>query len=244
MQVSIVIPAYNEEPRLREVITRVEKAVEKITKDYEIIIAEDGSKDGTDRLARQIARHNRRVVHLHSDERLGRGEALRRAFKRSKGAVLVYMDSDLATDLRHLKELVSCIDDGAQFATGSRLLPDSGTKRSAKREITSRSYNLLVRILFGIPISDMQCGFKAFERKALFDILDDIEDKHWFWDTECLIRAYKKGYKVVEFPVIWKDKESSKVNVVRDSADMGVKLVGLWWKGQMRGFNWRHCLPR
>jgi len=69
----------------------------------------------------------------------------------------------------------------------------------------------------------MQCGFKAFEREALFDILDDIEDKHWFWDTECLIRAYKKGYKIVEFPVKWKDKESSKVNVVRDSAGMGGK---------------------
>lgn len=235
MRISIVIPAYNEESRLREVITRVERALGKITKDYEVIIAEDGSIDGTDRLARQIAKHNRRVVHLHSDERLGRGEALRRAFKRSKGDVLVYMDSDLATDLGHLKELVSCIDDGAQFATGSRLLPDSGTKRSAKREIASRSYNLLVRILFGIPIHDMQCGFKAFEREALFDILDDIEDKHWFWDTECLIRAHKKGYRIVEFPVRWNDKESSKVDFVKDSANMGVRLVRLWWKVQMRG---------
>ncbi|NYZ79009.1 glycosyltransferase family 2 protein [Candidatus Micrarchaeota archaeon] len=239
MRVSIVIPVYNEEPRLRKVITRVEKAIERITKDYEVIIAEDGSIDGTDRLARQIGRENPKVIHLHSDERLGRGEALKRAFKRSKGEILVYMDSDLATDLKHLKELISFIENGAQFSTGSRLLPESGTRRSVRREIASRTYNLLVRTLFGIPIHDMQCGFKAFERKALFDILDDIEDKHWFWDTECLVRAYKKGYKVVEFPVRWKDKESSKVNFVKDSMRMGTKLVMLWWK--LEGFKWM-CL--
>ncbi len=235
MRVSIVIPVYNEEPRLREVVRRVRKAIEEITKDYEVIIAEDGSTDGTDGLAREIARKNPRVIHLHSDERLGRGEALKRAFKRSKGSILVYMDSDLATDLRHLKELISSIENGAQFSTGSRLLAESDTKRSVKREVASRTYNLLARILFGIPIHDMQCGFKAFERNALFDILGGIEDKHWFWDTECLIRAYKKGYRIVEFPVRWKDEEGSKVNIIRDSAYMGLRLVGLWWKIQTGG---------
>jgi glycosyltransferase involved in cell wall biosynthesis len=235
MRVSIVIPVYNEKPRLREVITQVRKAVEKITKDYEVIIAEDGSTDGTDRLARKISKESPRLVHSHGDRRLGRGEALRRAFKRSKGKILVYMDADLATDLRHLKELIYSIENGAQFSTGSRLLSESNTNRSAKREIASRTYNLLVRFLFGIPIHDMQCGFKAFQREALFEILDNIEDKHWFWDTECLVRAYKKGYKIVEFPIRWRDKQSSKVNLAQDSADMGIKLVKLWWKFQVRG---------
>jgi glycosyltransferase involved in cell wall biosynthesis len=201
MRVSIVIPVYNEEPRLREVVMQVRKAVEKITKDYEIIIAEDGSTDGTDRLARKISKEIPRLVHSHSFKRLGKGGALMKAFRMSRGRTIVSMDSDLATDLGHLKELISSVENGAQFSTGSRLLSKSDKRRSAKREVASRTYNMLVRFLFGIPIHDMQCGFKAFERKALFEILDDIEDKRWFWDTECLVRAYNKGYKVVEFPI-------------------------------------------
>jgi hypothetical protein len=234
MQISIVVPVYNEESGLRGALAQLRKAVEKITDDYEVIIAEDGSTDGTYRLAKKISKENPKFICSHNDKKLGRGEALRRAFRVSRGRILIYMDSDMATDLRHLKELISSIENGAQFSTGSRLLLKSDTKRSAKREITSRAYNMLVGVLFGIPIHDMQCGFKAFERKALFEILDDVQDKHWFWDTECLILAYKKGYKVVEFPIRWRDKKSSKVNPAQDSLDMGIKLIRLWWRTQNR----------
>ena len=116
------------------------------------------------------------------------------------------------------------------------MLKDSDTRRPLRREIMSKGYNLLSGLFFGIPISDMQCGFKAFERDALFDILDDIEDDHWFWDTECFIRAYNKGYNVVEFPVTWRHSGATKVNAFKDAKEMGIKLIKLWRKSK-KGLN-------
>ncbi|MHC1584648.1 MAG: dolichyl-phosphate beta-glucosyltransferase [Candidatus Syntropharchaeia archaeon] len=230
MRVSVVVPVYNEVERLERCIERLKPELERISPDYEIIIAEDGSTDGTKELAEKLSKENKNVIHLHSDERLGRGRALNRAFKMSSGDILVYMDADLATDLRHLETLIGCIRDGAHFATGSRMLKGSDTERPMKREIASRIYNFLVRFLFRIHIRDMQCGFKAFERKALFDILDEIEDNHWFWDTECLIRADRKGYRVVEFPVRWRHEGGTKVEMSKDAREMGKKLIKLWWR--------------
>ncbi|MEM4155563.1 MAG: glycosyltransferase, partial [Archaeoglobaceae archaeon] len=125
MKVSIVLPAYNEAKRLRNAVEKIEEHAKALGYDYEIVIAEDGSTDGTDKIAKEIAEKNPRVKHLHSDQRLGRGKALMNAFKNCSGDVVVYMDVDLSTDLRHLKEIVSAIAEGYDIATGSRLMKES-----------------------------------------------------------------------------------------------------------------------
>lgn len=201
-----------------------------ITSSFEIIIAEDGSKDGTDRICEALARKYDFVVHLHSDERQGRGKALNRAFRASKGEILGYIDVDLATDMRHLKELIQSIRDGCDFATGSRMLPQSNVKRPFKRGFASRGFNFLTRTMLGSKLYDHQCGFKSFRREALFKLLDKVKDTHWFWDTELLVRAQRAGYKVREFPVEWKHGGATKVDLIKDIFGMGKRIFSLWYE--------------
>ena len=205
-------------------------ALREITRSFEIIIAEDGSIDGTDKISGSLAKKYDFVIYLHSDERQGRGRALNRAFKASHGEILGYIDVDLATDMKHLKELVQSIRDGYDFATGSRMLPESNVKRSLKRGFASKGFNFLTRLFLGSKLYDHQCGFKAFKRGSLFKVMDTVKDTHWFWDTELFVRAQRSGFKVREFPVEWMHGGSTKVNLIKDVFGMGSQILRLWYE--------------
>ncbi|OFV68115.1 MAG: dolichol-P-glucose synthetase [Candidatus Syntrophoarchaeum caldarius] len=226
-EVSLVLPAYNEAERIVRCVERAVETLEKITPSFEVIIAEDGSTDETPSLAAELADTYAQVRHLHSDTRLGRAGGMVRAFRVAEGEILAFMDVDLATDLSHLQELIQAIRDGFDVATGSRLMKESDVTRSFKRTILSRGYNFLVRLLLKSKIRDHQCGFKAFRRDMLFEIIDELEDEHWFWDTELLVLAQKKGYRIYEFPVKWVDGEMTKVNLSSDTFEMGSKIFAM-----------------
>ena len=233
-EVSLVLPAYNEAEGLEGTVKRAAETLCEITPTFEIIIAEDGATDGTDRIAGKLEEKYSYVLHLHSDKRLGRGSALNRAFKSASGDILVYIDVDLATDMLHLSELIGKIRDGYDLATGSRMMPGSDAVRSAKRGFASKGFNFLVRTILRSELYDHQCGFKAFRRHALFDLLDQVKDKHWFWDTEILVRAERSGYKVAEFPVRWRPGSATKVDLKRDVVGMGGAILRLWWELNVR----------
>jgi uncharacterized membrane protein YbhN (UPF0104 family) len=233
VEVSVVLPAYNE-------ADTIERTVE-VTLDtlaaflpagsFEVIVAEDGCDDRTPEIADRLAAGDERVRHVHSDERRGRGGALEYAFQRAEGETLVYFDTDLATDMSHLEELVESVrTEGYDVATGSRWMPDSEADRPAKRGVPSRGFNTLVRLFLRSDVRDHQCGFKAFDRAALDHLLDDVEDEHWFWDTELLVRAQRAGYDVKEFAVDWTPKGDSKVDIVRDVFGMGSQILRTWWQ--------------
>jgi glycosyltransferase involved in cell wall biosynthesis len=230
VEVSIVLPAYNEAKRIEETVEKTAAALREISPSFEIIIAEDGSKDGTDRICESLARKYDFVKHLHSEKRQGRGRALDRAFRSSGGEILGYIDVDLATDMKHLSELIQSIRDGYDFATGSRMLPQSEVKRPFKRGFVSKGFNFLTRLMLGSKLYDHQCGFKSFRREALFALMDDIKDTHWFWDTELFVRAQRAGYRVKEFPVEWKQGGTTKVNLVKDVFGMGSQIFRLWYE--------------
>ncbi len=235
MKVSIVLPAYNEARRLEDSVKRVLYVAKELGYDFEVIIAEDGSTDGTDKIASELAKEYDEVRHIHSDERLGRGRALKNAFKEAKGDILVYMDVDLSTDLKHLKELVdSIVIEGFDVVTGSRLLEGSKADRPAKRLIASKVYNTLVRILLKSKVRDHQCGFKAFKRDAILRICEEVKDNHWFWDTEVLVLAQRMGYRVKEIPVEWKQSEDTKVKLGRDSLYMFSQVLRMWLEEKRR----------
>jgi uncharacterized protein (TIRG00374 family) len=205
--------------------------LQEITSSFEIIIAEDGSTDGTDRIAAELAGTYEYVKHLHSDARQGRGRALNRAFKFASGDILCYIDVDLATDMKHLRQLIDAIRyEGYDFSTGSRMMPTSDVKRPLKRGIASKGFNFLTRNLLRSELYDHQCGFKGFKRESLFELLDSVEDEHWFWDTELLVRVQHAGYKVKEFPVIWRHGGATKVDLVKDVIGMGSQILRLWWQ--------------
>jgi glycosyltransferase involved in cell wall biosynthesis len=231
VKVSVVLPAYNEVEFLEPAVTKVSQALREIGYSYEIIIAEDGSTDGTDKKAAALAQSIPFVRHIHREKRLGRGTALNNAFRQSSGEVLVYMDLDLATDLKYLKPLVEALTvEGYDFATGSRMLPQSRAERTFSRNMSSKTYNYLVRHMLGSKLRDHQCGFKAFKREPLFELLGDVEATHWFWDTEVMVRGYRHGYKIKEIAVEWKSGHGTKVNLFKDSWSMFWQIVTLWWK--------------
>ncbi len=235
VKVSVVFPAYNEADVLEDTIQKVIQKLDNFSDSYEIIIAEDGSTDGTNKLAATLAKKDPHIMHIHGINRLGRGIALRNSFKKSRGKTLIYMDLDLATDLDHLKELISAINlDGFDVATGSRLLPESKVDRSWTRHIASSSYNLMVRILLGSKIKDHQCGFKSFRREPLLLLLNEVEANHWFWDTEILVRANLRGLKIKEIPVLWRSGKETKVRLIEDSLSMFWQALSLWWKIKVR----------
>jgi len=231
IQISVVLPAYNEVDYLQPAVEKTIQALREFTDSYEIIIAEDGSIDGTAQQADELAKKTPGVRHIHREKRLGRGIALNNAFKHSCGQVLVYMDLDLATNLSYLRPLVEAISvEGYDFSTGSRMLPQSRAERTFSRSLSSKTYNFLVRHMLGSKLHDHQCGFKAFKREPLLELLDKVEATHWFWDTEILVRAHRQGFKIKEIAVEWKSGRGTKVNLFRDSWKMFRQIMELWWK--------------
>ncbi len=233
VEVSVVLPAYNEEATLSATVETTLSTLDDFLPEgsFEVLVAEDGCDDRTPEIAAELAAADERVRHVHSDERLGRGRALEYAFREAEGRTLAYLDTDMATDMRHLEALIESIRTGGyDVATGSRWISGHEADRPAKRGVPSLGYNWLVRTFLRSPMRDHQCGFKAFDREALFDLLDDVEDEHWFWDTEVLVRAQRAGYDVREFPVDWTPMGDTKVDLVRDVFGMGSQIVRTWWQ--------------
>ena len=235
IQVSLVLPAYNEVDYLTSAVEKTIPVLNEFAPSYEIIIAEDGSTDGTAVRSEELAQKYPCVKHIHRDQRLGRGTALSNAFKQSTGEVLVYMDLDLATDLSYLKPLVEAISvEGYDFATGSRMLKESRAQRTFSRSLSSKSYNWFVRRMLGSKLYDHQCGFKAFKRQSLLGLLDEVEATHWFWDTEVMVRGYSHGFRIKEIAVQWRSGKGTKVNITKDSWSMFRQVLSLWWKLKVR----------
>ena len=145
----------------------------------------------------------------------GRGRALRAIWSQSEADVLAYMDVDLSTDLNALLPLVAPLLSGhSDLAIGTRLARGSRVIRGPKRELISRSYNLLLRTLMGARFSDAQCGFKAIRRDQARALLPLTQDTGWFFDTELLVLAERAGLRIHEVPVDWIDDLDSRVDII------------------------------
>lgn len=227
--ITAIIPVYNDRPALEIALETSLETLSGITGSFEILVAEDGSTDGSAEYVRQFEKQDSRVRLLHSDERQGRGRALSRAIRESRGRIVCYYDVDLATDMKHLPALLAAVRDGSDLSTGSRLLPGSDIVRTEGREIASRTYNFLVRLFLGSRIYDHQCGFKAFNRERILPLLPSVRAGHWFWDTEILVRAQRAGYTVAELPVRWRAGKGTTVRF-KDVFSMGISILRLWWQ--------------
>ena len=216
-RVDVVIPVYNEVTVLAESVSRT-LALFAANPQYawRLVIADNGSNDGTSELARQLEAASPGQLKALILTIKGRGLALKEAWTTSDAAVVSYMDVDLSTDLEHLPQLIGMVASGScDVAIGSRLARGSKTDRQLKREITSRGYVALIRATFPrLKITDAQCGFKALNRKAVELIVPKIENRMWFFDTELLILAHQAGLKIRELPVRWVEDRDTKVKIV------------------------------
>ena len=224
--VDVVVPVYNEERDLGPSIRKLHAFLRtQFPFSSVITIADNASKDGTLALAQQLSSELPGVRVLHLDQK-GRGRALRQAWSKSDAQVVAYMDVDLSTDLKALLPLVAPIVSGhSDLATGSRLARGSRTKRGPKREFISRTYMLILRLALGAGFTDAQCGFKAVRASVARDLVNVVEDNTWFFDTELLILAQRRGLRLHEVPADWTDDPDSRVAIVRTAID---DLKGVW----------------
>ena len=212
-RVDVVIPVYNEEGVLRDSVEKLRDFLQRTaTWTWTIVIADNASTDTTWEVAQDLSRRYPDVVPLYLDQK-GRGRALRRALLESEADVVSYMDVDLSTELDALPALVGAIEEGYDISIGSRLMPGSTVQRCFRREVTSRTYNFLLNLMFRTGLSDAQCGFKALSSKAAHELVPLARNQEWFFDTEILLLARRKGYRVKEIPVTWTEDPDSKVSV-------------------------------
>lgn len=211
--VDVVVPVYNEEATLPRSIDRLtDFLANHLSNPWRVTIADNASTDGTRAVSQELSAGYPNVHYYHLPQK-GRGRALRAVWLESQADIVSYMDVDLSTDLNHFPQLVEALESGYQVAVGSRLSRDSQVTRAFKREFISRSYNLLIRSMFFTPFPDAQCGFKALTRQAAQTIIPSIENNNWFFDTELLIIASKRGYRIKSVPVKWDDDPTSTVNI-------------------------------
>ena len=218
--VDVVVPVYNEERDLGPNIRRLhDYLAASFPFPTVITIADNASRDGTLALAQRLASELPGVRVMHLDAK-GRGRALRSAWSASDAEIVAYMDVDLSTDLKALLPLVAPIVSGhSDLAIGSRLARGARTKRGPKRDLISRGYMLVLRLVLGASFSDAQCGFKAVRASVARDLVPRIEDQTWFFDTEMLVLAQRAGLRVHEVPVDWTDDPDSRVDIIRTAID-------------------------
>ncbi len=225
-RICIAIPVYNEENDLSRSVEIVLKTAQKMFDNFEIVIADNASTDRTLKIAKNLSKKHDRVRYIHLDEK-GRGRALRRVWSESNADVMCYTDVDLSTDISHLKELISAIEDGYDIVIGSRLMGQSQTERSFIRETLSRGYVFLLKLFLNMPFSDTQCGFKAINKTVAKKLLPLIENEEWFFDTEMLVLGSILGYKIKEIPVKWKESSDSKIRIFSTIRDYIINILRL-----------------
>jgi glycosyltransferase involved in cell wall biosynthesis len=228
--IDVVVPVYNEQESLGPSIRRLHRFLDdQLPFAWRIVIADNASTDATPAIAATLALElpHIEVVRLAAK---GRGRALRAAWSRSDADVRCYMDVDLSTDLRALLPLIAGLVSGhSDVAIGTRLAAGSRVVRGPKRELISRSYNRLLRIVLRARFSDAQCGFKAISAHAARTLLPQVRDDAWFFDTELLVLAQRRGLRIHEVAVDWVDDPASSVEIVSTAiADLrGVARLAL-----------------
>jgi putative flippase GtrA len=229
MQIEIAMPVHNEEAVLADSIRRLSDHLRAgFPFSTAIVIVDNASTDGTWAIARRLAAELPEVRAVRLEQK-GRGRALKAVWLASDADVVAYMDIDLSTDLDALLPLVAPLVSGhSDLAIGTRLARGSQVIRGPKRELISRSYNLMLRAALWARFSDAQCGFKAIRADRARALLPLVQDEAWFFDTELLVLAQRCGLRIHEVPVDWVDDPDSRVDVIPTAiADLrGVARLG------------------
>lgn len=215
MKLSIVIPAYNEEERLRK-----EKTIEEYNsyfskiygKNFEIIVVLNGCKDNTLGVVKQAAKRFKQVKYLDIKEAIGKGGAIIEGFKIASGDLIGFVDADMSTKPDAFYDLLKKIN-GFDCVIASRYMKDSfvNPPQPFFRRIPSIVFNLMVRIFFCLNFKDTQCGAKLIKKDSLKSILNDLSVKKWAFDIDLLYCLKKKGFKIIEVPTVWSERLGSKL---------------------------------
>jgi|HubBroStandDraft_6_1064221.scaffolds.fasta_scaffold264799_1 dolichyl-phosphate beta-glucosyltransferase len=241
-ELSIVIPAYNEEGRLSRTLSRIREyfaecrlaagvAPEIGLKQLEILIVDDGSKDGTARIAEQWAQQLPCLRLVSNGENRGKGYSVRHGMLEARGGLALFTDADLSSPIEEIERLLAALAAGNDIAIGSRALDRSliSIHQARLRELAGIVFNGLMRVITGLPFQDTQCGFKIFRRERSRIIFEQQRIERFGFDPEILFLAERHGLRVAEVPVRWAHDPATKVHVLRDSVMMFCDLLAIRW---------------
>jgi dolichyl-phosphate beta-glucosyltransferase len=234
MDLSIVIPAYNESLRLGPTLRRVVDYLRQKGVSYEILVVDDGSADNTSEVARQFEPEGIRV--LRQEVNRGKGAVIKVGVLASRGRRVLLVDADLSTPIEDLEKLEPRLGD-AQVVLGSRAVADSDIllHQPFYREMMGRIFNLIVQLSGVRGLRDTQCGFKLLEGDVARQLFTELQTERFAYDVELVWLARRRGYKVVEVGVRWADSPASKVNPLTDSVRMFWDVMALRWRHRKNG---------
>ena len=229
--ISIVIPAYNERARLGPTLERVLEFTNEQAWDVEVIVVDDGSRDGTADLIREYARSNPSVRLVQNQGNRGKGYSVRNGVLHARGAIILFTDADLSSPVEEAPKLIAALASGSDVAIGSRWVRSDLQKQrqSVARQVMGRTFNLFLRALLRLDFKDTQCGFKAFRRTAAIALFSLQRTEGWGFDPELLFLANRLGFKVAEVPVVWAHNEGSRIHPVADGLMMLLEMLRIRW---------------
>lgn len=228
---SIVIPAYNESKRLGATLDRVLAYLYDQKFEAELIVVNDGSSDDTAEIVRRYTQKHEIVRLIENPGNRGKGFSVRNGVLQARGGIILFTDADLSSPIEEMSKLVEAIKRGADIAIGSRWVrAELQTQRqSVARQVMGRVFNYLLRILLQLNFKDTQCGFKAFRRTASRAIFPLQKIEGWGFDPELLFLARRRGFKVVEVPVVWGHDSGTRINPVADGMKMVMEMARIRW---------------
>lgn len=230
---SIIIPAFNEEARLGKSLARIREYLAETGRDChntEVIVVDDGSTDGTADLVRRCIPDFPGLLLVSNERNRGKGYSVRHGMLVAKGKIALFTDADLSAPIEELEKLLKALET-ADVSIGSRAIDRSliQVHQSRMREMAGIIFNGFVRFFTGLPFLDTQCGFKAFRRERARIAFEQQRSERFGFDPELLFLARRHGLKCVEVPVRWAHSEGTKVHVLHDSLDMFLELIRLRW---------------
>lgn len=228
--ISIVIPAFDEAARIGESLEKILTFLNEEKMNAEIIVADDGSQDSTAEVAEKSFKKFPEICSrvVRYEQNRGKGYAVKTGLRAAKADIALFSDADLSTPIEELPKLVAPIERGEFDLTfGSRALDRNltGARQPWRREQSGKVFNLIVRLLTGLPFWDTQCGFKAFNMRKFRPLLDLMTIDRFGFDVEFLYVAKLGGLRLAEIPVRWNHCEGTKVSVFRDSRRMFAEVV-------------------
>ena len=228
MKLSVIIPAFNEEARLPATLVEACAWLDThLPGDYELLVVDDGSSDGTAGAVRALMTEYPALRLLQQPENRGKGAAVRRGMLEAGGDVRLFMDADHSTHVNEVEKVFDAMDKGAEVVIASRQHPESDIEvhQSWLREHMGKGFNMIMRSIVGLSMDDTQCGFKAFTAEAAERIFNETTLDGFSFDVEVLYLAGIHDYAIAEIPVRWVNEPNSKVRMLADPARMFADVI-------------------
>jgi len=210
---SLVIPIFNEAEHIERNVGIVVEYLERRPESFEVVLADDGSTDGTKEILRRLVATGSPSLRLvENPENRGKGSVLSLGLTAARGEVRGFLDADLEIDVRFVGDLLDRLDEEVDVCVGSRAVRGSA-ERSRLRHLAHHAYNAIVRAFLGTTLRDNSSGIKFFRREVVETVVPEVEEEGWGWDVECVVRCQMHGFRVREVPIETVEQRLSKVRV-------------------------------